>query len=210
MIETFGDFKNACNNFGIEINNNQLDLFKKYYEILIEWNKKINLISRKQEDFILEKHFLDSIIFLPESEDLCRGVLQYAPTVLDIGSGGGFPAIPLAIMKVDWHFTLCESIRKKTIFLTHLVKELGLKNVEIVNDRIETLHATSLHKFDLITARAVAKLDKLIKYSLPLLKKGGYLIAYKSKNLEEIKNVKKQIFTKEINGIIRKLVVISF
>ena len=134
-----------------------------------------------------------------------------APTVnvLDIGSGGGFPAIPLAIMKPEWHFTLCESIKKKTNFLNCLVKELELKNVQIINSRVETLRAMY---FDLITTRAVAKLDVLINYSLPLLKKDGYLLAYKAKDIDnEIKNITLplKIFSKEINGVERKLVIIQ-
>ena len=240
-IKDFNDFKSACNHFDIEINNNQLNLFKKYYETLLEWNKKINLISRKEEN-ILERHFLDSILFLPEINNViarrCEAPTKQSPDdlrneiasvaslprndkidVLDIGSGGGFPAIPLAIMKPKWKFTLCESIKKKANFLEYLVKELNLTNVEIINARVETLRATSLHKnkFDFITARAVARLDVLIKYSLPLLKKGGYLLAYKAKDIdEEIKKCKGEvispllkIFEKEVNGVVRKLIVLQ-
>ena len=225
-IKDFNDFKSACNYFGIEINNNQLELFKKYYEILLDWNEKINLISRKEQN-ILEKHFLDSVLFLPEIEKLpIRHLTFDIRHFLDIGSGGGFPGIPLAIMKPEWKFTLCESIKKKTNFLEHLVKELNLTNVEIIHARVETLHvahkvseprpqsgrATS-QKYDFVTARAVARLDVLIKYALPLLKKGGYLLAYKSKDIDdEIKNVTLplQILSKEINGVERKLVVLSY
>lgn len=238
---------NTCNHFGIEINNNQLDLFKKYYEILLEWNKKINLISRKEEN-VLEKHFLDSIIFLPEIDEVIARAKSPKQSrsisrefdrdccvtnvprndkiyVLDIGSGGGFPGIPLAIMKPEWKFTLCESTTKKANFLNHLIKELALKNVKVINDRVENVRACHgmPQQYDLITARAVAKLDQLIKYALPLLKKDGCLIAYKAKDIdEEIKHAEKiiqktykgkvtlplTIFSKEINGVERKLVVI--
>ncbi len=155
---------------------------------------------------------MDSILFLPEIEGLIN---QTHINVLDIGSGGGFPAIPLAIMKPEWHFTLCESIKKKANFLMHLVKKLGLeKNVKIINDRIEAIHELPVHKnkYDLVTARAVTKLDELIKYSLPLLKKDRYLLAYKAKEIkEEIKDVTLpfKIFSKEINTVERKLVVIQ-
>ncbi len=215
----FEDFHSTAKAFGIEINNNQLELLKKYHKVLSEWNEKINLISRKEEN-ILERHFLDSILFLPEIEALSRCWSQPAPTIniLDIGSGGGFPGIPLAIMKPEWNFTLCESITKKARFLNILTDELVLNNVHVSNARVETLQATSHHKFDFITVRAVAKLDELIKYSLPLLKKGGYLLAYKAKEIDEeinstkplIKkhNLKLQIFSKESNKIERKLVVI--
>ncbi|MBI3590692.1 MAG: 16S rRNA (guanine(527)-N(7))-methyltransferase RsmG [Candidatus Melainabacteria bacterium] len=220
QIDSFENFQHVTKGYNIEINNNQLDLFKRYYKILLEWNKKINLISRRGEDSIIEKHFLDSIVFLPEIENLInhnQGRINPAPTnLLDIGSGGGFPAIPLAIMKPDWDFVLCESIKKKAGFLTTLVKELNLeKRVTIINDRVETL---SNNQFDFITARAIAKLDILIKYALPLLKKDGHLLAYKAKDIDdEIKTaeeiikknkLKLKIFSKEINGVERKLIVI--
>ena len=211
QIKDFDDFQSACEHFGIEINNNQLELFKQYYSFLLDWNKKINLISRKGEDSIIEKHFLDSILFLSEFERLTN---QIPTNVLDIGSGGGFPAIPLAIMKPEWNFTLCESTTKKANFLALLVKELNLQNkVTIINDRVETLHATSpRQQFDLITARAIAKLDELIRYSKPILKKGGYLIAYKAKDIDdEIKNISlpMKIYSKKINDVERKLIVVE-
>ncbi len=222
-IDNFEDFYNLSKNLGIKINNNQLELFKKHYKLLLEWNKKINLISRKEEN-ILEKHFLDSILFLPEFEKL-DVTNHISTTVLDIGSGGGFPGIPLAIMKPEWNFTLCESTTKKAKFLISLVKELELKNTRIINDRVENIAS----KFNLVTARAVAKLDILIKYALPLLKPKGFLLAYKAKEIDcEIKVVKDiygqikkaqkiikkndlklKIFTKELNGVQRKLVAIQ-
>lgn len=146
---------------------------------------------------------------------------RQTPIILDIGSGGGFPAIPLAIMKPDWEFTLCESIKKKVSFLESLVKELNLNNVKIINTRVETLHATSQHKnkYDLVTVRAVAKLSKLIKYSIPLLKPKGFLTAYKAKDIEdELKEAEKiveknklelKVYSKNLNGIERKLVVLT-
>jgi len=231
QIKDFNDFKSVSKHFGIEINNNQLILFKKYYEIITDWNQKINLISRRfmpwhestgENNPILEKHFLDSILFLPETENLPWGKEPFAPTVFDIGSGGGFPAIPLAIMKPEWKFTLCESTKKKAIFLTHLIKELGLeKNVNIINNRVEACYSMPLQsnmKFNIVTVRAVDKLDVLIKYALPLLKPNGYLLAYKSKDFQdEINNAQKiidknklllKIYSKELNGVERRLVVI--
>lgn len=126
-------------------------------------------------------------------------------------------------MKSDWDFTLCESIKKKANFLGHLANELNLQNkITIINARVETLHRASLpscNKFDLITARAVGKLDLLIKYAMPLLKKGGYLVAYKAKDIEdEVKDaeeliskndLKLKVFSKKINGVERKLITIQ-
>jgi len=141
------------------------------------------------------------------------------PSVFDIGSGGGFPGIPLALIKPEWDFTLCESTTKKANFLNHLVKELDLKNVKIINARAETCHGMSPQtKYNFVTARAIDKLDVLLKYALPLLKKDGHLIAYKAKDIdEEIKHIEKiieknkltlKIFSKTMNDVERKLVVI--
>ena len=217
--DNFEDFYNLSKNLSIEINNDQLILFKKYHKVLLDWNKKINLISRKEKN-IIEKHFLDSIVFLPEIENLILNI-GFPISLLDIGSGGGFPAIPLAIMKPEWHFTLCESVKKKADFLICLIKELNIeKNIKIINSRVETLQVTPpRQKFNLITARAIAKLDILLKYSLPLLKPKGFLLSYKAKDIkDEIKssekiiaknNLELKIFSKEINEVERKLVVLS-
>ena len=250
-LKNFEDFKNVTEGYMIEINDEQLSLFKQYYKTLLEWNEKINLISRKGYDSILETHFLDSILFLPEIDEVIarakspkqsRSISREfdrdcfvtnvprndnAPTILDIGSGGGFPGIPLAIMKPEWKFTLCESTTKKANFLNLLVKELGFeKRITVINDRVENVRACHgiPQQYDLVTARAIDKLDVLIKYSLPLLKKGAYLLAYKAKDIdEEISNAKKiirktckgkvtlplTIFEKEVNDVERKLVVLG-
>ncbi len=231
QLANFEDFKNVTRSYNININDNQLALFKKYYEVLIEWNKKINLISRcgsqpvptGENDPIIEKHFLDSILFLPEIERFPQFSILNSQffNFVDIGSGAGFPAIPLAIMKAEWKFTLAESTRKKADFLKVLVQELDLRNIRIINDRVEVISKENKYKnnFDFVTVRAVAKLDELLKYSLPLLNKNGCLLAYKAKDIdEEVKQTEKliekhnlnlEIFSKECNDIIRKLVVIQ-
>ncbi|MBI1857808.1 MAG: 16S rRNA (guanine(527)-N(7))-methyltransferase RsmG [Candidatus Melainabacteria bacterium] len=231
-LNNFSDFANACKHFGIEINNNQLILFKKYYEILLEWNKKINLISRKDVSLptILEKHFLDSIIFLPEILSLINnsGFIPHTPylntqcSVFDIGSGGGFPGVPLAIINPHWRFTLCESTKKKSIFLSHLISQLELTSqIKILNERVENINQKKEYCsiFDLVTVRAVEKLNTLIEYSLPLLKQGGNLLAYKAEDItNEMQNVDKlvknkkltvKIFEKEINKVRRKLICVK-
>lgn len=189
--------------------------------MLLEWNKNLNLVSRKDTSLstILEKHFLDSILFLPEIETLH---LTSHISIFDIGSGGGFPAVPLAIMCPTWHFTLCESTQKKAKFLNELIKELELnKRVSLINERVEKINTQTefQNKYDIVTSRAVGKIPELIILSLPLLKNNGYLIAYKSKEaeneiLEAQKNIAKynlkiKVHTKEINSVIRKLVIIS-
>jgi len=234
-LNNFSDFANACKHFGIEINNNQLILFKKYYEILLEWNKKINLISRKDVSLstILEKHFLDSIIFLPEILSLItntdlrsQGSNNSGPrshvSIFDIGSGGGFPGVPLAIINPNWKFTLCESTKKKSIFLSHLISQLELTSqIKILNERVENINQKKEYCsiFDLVTVRAVEKLNTLIEYSLPLLKQSGSLLAYKAEDItNEMQNIDKlvknrrltvKIFEKEINKVRRKLICVK-
>ncbi len=212
-LKNMNDFQSVIKTLNLEVSEYQTLQFQKYLDFLLVWNERINLISRQNAnaETILERHFLDSIVFLPEIKSL----INQNPTILDVGSGAGFPAIPLAIMEPNWEFTLCESISKKAVFLSELIKHLELKNSKVENKRAELLKA----KYDLITARAVAKLDELIKYSLPLLKKGGSLLAYKAKDIdEEVKlseklikqySLKLKIFSKELNSIERKLVVVN-
>lgn len=212
-LKNMNDFQVTAKSYGIDVSELQLNQFQKYHGFLLEWNKMINLISRQNAttETILERHFLDSIVFLPEIE----GLINQTSTILDIGSGAGFPAIPLAIMKPEWDFTLSEATFKKANYLNELIKHLDLKNAKVENRRAEELK----NKYDFTTARAVAKLDELIKYSLPILKKGGALLAYKAKDIdEEIKlaeslinknHMRLKIYSKFINEIERKLVRIS-
>ena len=167
-------------------------------------------------NFILERNFLDSIVFLPEMSTYPRDVARKASTdVIDIGSGAGFPGIPLAILSPKWNFTLCDSTTKKTIFLNELINELNLRNVKIVNDRVENIKS----KFDIVTSRALADLKTIINYSLPVLKKDGFIAAYKSNNIsdelegtKEIMKKKKLILktiSKNYNGVERVMVLIN-
>lgn len=216
-LNNINDFKNTAKSFGIEVSDLQLNQFQKYHDFLLEWNKMINLISRQNAttETILERHFLDSIVFLPEIEMLTQSSVLSTQSFLDIGSGAGFPAIPLAIMKPEWTFTLSEATMKKANFLNELIKHLELKNTKIENKRAEEIK----NKYDFTTARAVAKLEELIKYSLPLLKRSGSLLAFKgpayeeelksAQDLIESKKIKVEIFSKEVNGFSKKLVVIK-
>lgn len=179
--------------------------------------------EEKRDNFIIERNFLDSIIFLPEIDTILqKKSLQTSHVrICDIGSGGGFPAIPLAIMKPEWDFTLCESIGKKCDFLNSLVQNLKLQNIKILNNRIENLNKEKnyKHKYNFITSRAVAKLDEVIKYSLPLINPNGYIVAYKAKDINEEINIIKplinknnlnlKVFSKVINDVERKLVCLS-
>ena len=158
----------------------QKERFEQYYNSLAEWNKKINLISRNEKN-IIDRHFLNSALIAHFVK------FNSGEKILDIGSGGGFPAIILKILFPDSHFTLIESIRKKTDFLHQVVDRLNLKKINVVTGRAENLSSHEMYKksFDYVTARAVASLDKLFTLSSPFLKRGGRMLFLKGKNYEK-------------------------
>lgn len=147
--------------------------FGLFRELLKEYNKMFNITAVCDDEGIIYKHFLDSI--LPES------YFSKGAEVIEIGSGGGFPSLPLKIIRDDLKFTLVESTGKKCVFLKTVVDKLGLGGVQIVNMRAEELAKDPAfrQKFDICTARAVAKLNTLAEYCLPFVKTGGKFIAYK-------------------------------
>ena len=162
-----------------------LDKFEKFREILTEYNKKCNLTSILDKKEVYIKHFADSII--PEE------LFPLNSEVIEIGSGGGFPSIPLKIVRDDLKFTLVESTGKKCAYLEETVKELGLGGVKVLNIRAEEggRMQNLREKFDVAEARAVAALNTLCEYCIPFVKVGGLFIAYKGdaeKELEESKN----------------------
>lgn len=185
--------------------------FSRYYELLDEWNKKFNLTRITDEYDVALKHFYDSVTGLKYIPD--------GSSILDIGSGAGLPAIPIAIMKPDSKVTMVEATGKKTEFLETVVKELNL-NADVLNIRIEDFK--DKESFDIVTARAVAPMVTLVEYALPFVKMGGKFIAYKSVNAQietdEARRAinilggaitKTNVFTLPDSDIVRALVVIS-
>lgn len=162
-------------------------LFNEYIELFLQANSQINLISKNDEKYLWEKHVFDSLsfeIFLKKYgiNDLCK------KTLLDIGTGGGFPAVPLAIKYPDLSITALDSIKKKLNVIQAIKDNLGINNLSILCNRAENIKGV---KYDFITSRAVAALKNLIPYAIPILKKDGYFIAYKSIKVdEEIKEAK--------------------
>ncbi len=158
----------------IRLTPKQSELFETYTKELLIWNENINLTAIRTEEEILLKHFADSLTLLPFIPEATK-------KLVDIGSGAGFPGIPLAIMRPEIEVTLIESIGKKCNFLEHIKETLNLSNLEIVNARAEEvgIHTDYKTKYDVATARAVTRLLDLTKYALPLLKKGGILLAQK-------------------------------
>lgn len=152
--------------------------FDKYIKTFLEENSKINLMSKNDEKLIFEKHIFDSL-----SVKLLFDKLDTLPnTILDIGTGGGFPSIPIALEYPEIQVTGIDSIQKKINAISNIAKELQIKNIEFIRDRVENIKDK---KYDMITSRAVAQASLLIEYAYPLLKKDGYLVLYKSKNVDE-------------------------
>lgn len=187
----------------IELSLKQQNDFEKYYNMLVEWNQKFNLTSITQEDEVILKHFLDSV----------KASFLISPNayVLDLGSGAGFPGIPLKILRPDLKFVLVDSVNKKILFLQEVIKELKLLNITAVHGRAEEMARKAEYRenFDFVVSRAVCRLNVLVEYCLPFLKVGGKLIAYKSQESEEeIAEAGKAIFV--LNGNISEVQDISF
>lgn len=158
---------------GVSLDDSQVDLFDLYLKEILTWNKRRNLVSRRDEHRIAAYHFIDSLsalAFLPEKVGL---------TSLDVGSGAGFPGIPLRIARADMILSLVEPKRWRHLFLESTVEVLKLSNVTLFRTRVEDL-PDNLRSYDLVLVRAVASLKSIIPLVLPRLSAGGVLIAYKS------------------------------
>ena len=170
---------------GIKLPEESLEKFCRYFEFLEEKNKVMNLTAITDPDEVYEKHFLDSALIAP--------YLKAGDKLADVGSGAGFPGLPLAILRDDIQVTLIEPTAKRCQFLSDVIQKLGLTNVWVVNDRAENLPCTR-ENYDVVTARAVAPLPVLLELCVPLVKVGGLMIAMKGqKALEELEEAKTAI-----------------
>lgn len=170
-------------------------MYDKYYNYLIEENKKYNLTSITNKDEVFIKHFYDSKVLI-NYLDLKN------KSILDIGSGAGFPGVVLKIEEPSINLSLIDSVSKKTIFLNNLKNELNLE-YNVINDRIENLDKNN--KFDIIVSRAVARLNILLELAIPYVKVNGYFVAYKGNNaLKEVEEIKNGLV--KLNSKIEKIV----
>lgn len=184
-------FKHGLNELGIALKDEQMQQFLTYYEMLVEKNKVMNLTAITEFDEVVEKHFLDSLS-LVKAYDLTQPV-----RILDLGTGAGFPGIPLKIAFPELEIVLADSLNKRILFLDEVIAELGLQKITTVHARAEELARNKEYResFDLVVSRAVANLASLSEYCVPFVKLGGKFISYKSGEIdEELVNAKRAIF----------------
>lgn len=165
----------------IVLDQEQIDQFDEYYEILVEWNKVMNLTGITEYQEVVEKHFLDSLSIVKVMD------MDQVERVIDVGTGAGFPGIPLKIAFPKLDIVLLDSLNKRIRFLDHVIEELGLEGIRTIHGRAEDFARDGKYreKFDLCVSRAVANLSSLSEYCLPYVKVGGRFVSYKSGDIEE-------------------------
>lgn len=184
-----------------ELTKSQKEQFNKFYDILIDWNKVMNLTAITEYEEVLKKHFLDSLSITKVIN------LKEIQSVIDVGTGAGFPGIPLKITFPHLKVTLLDSLNKRVRFLDEVICDLGLENVDTIHGRAEDIGKKEKYReqYDLCVSRAVANLATLSEYCLPYVKIGGVFISYKSGNIdEEIRNSRKVVNL--LGGVIEETV----
>ena len=178
-------FEELLNKINIKLNDKQYEKFFIYMQEIIEWNKNINLTAITEEKDIIQKHFVDSLTILKYTNNNDK--------IIDVGTGAGFPGIPLKISNETLNITLLDSLNKRILFLNNIIEKIELKNIKTIHSRVED-SATDMQyreQYDIATSRAVAQLNVLLEYLLPLVKIGGKCICMKGGNIEEELNASK-------------------
>lgn len=171
--------KEKAHKIGIELNSYQIEQYYKYMNLLIEWNEKVNLTAIIEPEDIILKHFIDSLTIAK--------YINENDKIADIGTGAGFPGLPLKILKPQNEIILIDSLNKRIKFLEKVIEENKLENISALHIRAEEIGHNELYRgdFDIVTSRAVAKLNVLLEYMLPLTKVGGKCICLKGPNIEQ-------------------------
>lgn len=194
---TINEFIESLKQLNIEITSDQLNQLELYYELLVEWNNKINLTGITEHNEVYLKHFYDSLT-------ICRNInLNEVDSLADVGTGAGFPGMVIKILFPNLKVDLIDSLGKRIVFLNDVVNKLKLQKISIINARAEEYAVKNREKYDIVTARAVAPLNILLEYCIPLVKKKGYFISLKANCDEEINRIKNA--TKLLNCDIEKI-----
>lgn len=200
MDKSLEMLNNGAAHFQLEFNTQQKEQFLLYKDLLLTWNEKINLTAITDIDEIMIKHFIDSLT-------ICKFLNIKPPaSVIDVGTGAGFPGIPLKIWDPELHLVLLDSLNKRINFLKEVTDKLFLSSVEFIHGRAEDFGRNKKYreKFDYVVSRAVAKLSVLAEYCLPFVKVGGFFIAYKGPNIDdEVSLASKSI--NELGGKIKEV-----
>ena len=167
---------------GLNLNLKNIADLELFLQEMGRWNQVHNLTAIEGEKNSVRLHLIDSITVLPVMRQF---LVQESPKIADLGSGGGLPAIPIAILQPEWHVTLIEAIRKKTAFLQHVRGKLGLKNIQVLSERVEAVAKSQPGQFDAVISRAFTNLAHFLELSLPLLKSDGLVFAMKAKRADE-------------------------
>jgi 16S rRNA (guanine527-N7)-methyltransferase len=174
--------KKICSSLGIDLSQEMIERFNKYASLLLDWNKRIHLISKGDaSSHRILRHIVDSLTIFKAID------IPKSANVLDLGAGAGFPSVPIKIVRNDIRLTLVESTHKKALFLHKLIGTLELDEIRVLDQRAEKLseHANLAGSFDLVTAKAMGKLQDIAQLSFPLMKIGGLLVAYKGAGAEK-------------------------
>jgi 16S rRNA (guanine527-N7)-methyltransferase len=189
---------NAGKSINVDISEEKSKKLFDYMNLLLEWNEKINLTAITQPDDIIIKHFIDSMTIEKHIDNKL--------SVVDVGTGAGFPGIPLSIVRDDLKIVLMDSLNKRIKFLDDVIDKCSIKNVDTIHSRAEELSRNKDYreKFDIATSRAVASLNVLLEYMIPFVKVGGYCICMKGSNIEEeVKGCKNAL--QQLNCSIEKI-----
>lgn len=181
------EFLKELEKINITLTENQILKLEKFYELLVIWNEKINLTTILKEEDVYLKHFYDSLTLIKVID------LNKELTLLDVGTGAGFPGIVLKIVFPNLKIKLLDSMNKRISYLNEIIKELDLKDIDTVCSRAEDYALKNREKYDIVVCRAVAHLEILVEITLPLVKVNGYFIAMKSNANEEIALARKKI-----------------